>query len=118
MLVERFAKSRDCSANQRAIEITQDLAGDASAAFLQRDPSPWMIHETEGSGAIHAVIAPEFDSAEMLSILVPIVGGRHQAEWSAMRDRQGLIVQGIREQDIVGKQIHEWQAYAVAVLTA
>lgn len=64
------------------------------------------------------IVTPEFDSAYMLRILVPIVSRRHQPERGPMLNRQRFTVQAVGQEHGVAQQVCERQARRVAVLTS
>jgi len=78
----------DPRADQWAIQIAKKPTWNASAALLQSDASPRMIHESKGSGSIVPIIMPELDAVHMLGALVPVVRRGHEAQWGPVLDLQ------------------------------
>ena len=52
----------------------------------------------------------EANRPQMPDALVPVVRGGHESQRSAMLERQGLAVEYVREQDVVGDHISQGQA--------
>jgi hypothetical protein len=75
-----------------------------------------MIHESKCGWAIVPIIQPKLDAAEVLGVLVTVVRRRDQSQWRPVIDRQRPSVQCVREKNVVGQEIVERQAGAIAVL--